>query len=93
MPIEHKQKNLFSSDVVLADQDYFADEQGNLTTDSTKAAHWIARKGSPISKADQEKHGIPLQKKGGKVAQADEKATIPASANKKENPSENKGVK
>lgn len=98
MPIIHKQKqDQFPNGSVTADQDYFLDGKGEITNDSTQAAHWVARKGSPISKADQEKYGIPTASaktvQPEKVAQtAEEKSKAPKS-NKAKKPSENKGAK
>lgn len=46
MPIVHKQKGPFTNtNEVVADKHYFVDKDGNMTTDSTKAASWIVRSG------------------------------------------------
>lgn len=79
---------------VIADRDYFTDQNGDLTTDSTKAADWLVRKGSPISKEHQEKYNIPLQTsvQSGKDVDGGKKASSPSS-NKATSPKENKGAK
>lgn len=83
-----------SQDIIMvqADQDYFQDDEGNVTTDANAAAFLLVRKGQdiPIEMAD--KYGI------GKVAQEVqdeapvEKAATPSS-NKAKTSASNKGVK
>lgn len=74
---------------ITADKDYFLDEQGKVTTDSTKAAHWLAKKGGIISIEVQDKYGIPTaSEEEGSSEKADE-----PKENKKATPSKNKGVK
>ena len=83
---------------VIADRDYFLDGEGNLTTDSTVAAQWLAKKDGLISQENQDKYGIPTAPEKEKVAHAedddndDEKSESPK-ANKKASPSKNKGAK
>lgn len=77
-----------------ADQDYFLDDNRELTTDESKAAILLIRKGQDVPKDVADKYGI------GKVAQSDEtaadtveeKAEKP-STNKSKKPTQNKGVK
>ncbi len=78
----------------IADQDYYLDAEGNVTTDSAEAHIQIASKGSPIAKDVREKYSIPTAPEEEKVAQKDEEAEKPKpSANKKATPSKNKGAK
>jgi hypothetical protein len=79
--------------VGTADQDYFLDIEGNVTTDTEKAHQLLIRAGQEIPKQMADDYGI------GKVAQKDEKAeketvkSAKPSANKAEKAAENKGVK
>lgn len=83
---------------MIADKDYFLDAEGNMTTDSSKADRWLARKGTAISVSDQEQYGIKAAKSN--PAQTDDivedevvkKASAPKS-DKSEKPRSNKGAK
>jgi hypothetical protein len=73
-----------------ADQDYFLDVEGNVTTDEKKAHQLLIRKDQDIPKEMADKYGI------GKVAQKEEESdgktvkSAKPSANKSEKPANNK---
>lgn len=69
-----------------ASEDYFLDDEGNLTTDEAAAATLLIRKGQEVPKEMADKYGI------GKVAQTDETAADTVSE-KAEKPSKNKAEK
>lgn len=72
----------------VADQDYFLDGNGELTTDENESAFLLIRKGQDVPNDVAEKYGI------GKVAQDEPEVKADApSKNKKATPSKNKGVK
>lgn len=71
-----------------ADQDYFLDDKGEVTTDTEKAAILLIRKGQDIPKDMADAFGI------GKVAQQEEGEKLAEKpANKLAKPTKNKGVK
>lgn len=75
----------------FADQDYYLDNEGNVTADTETAATLLVRKGQELSRevADQIGKGKPA-----KAVSDDEgeKASSPKS-NKAESPKQNKGAK
>jgi hypothetical protein len=90
MPFIHEE--ISGGTMGTADQDYFLDDKGEVTTDTEKAAMLLIRKGQDIPKDMADTYGI------GKVAQqadGDEESEKLAKkpANKKAAPSKNKGVK
>jgi hypothetical protein len=93
MPWVHERRA--DQSLPIADKTYYLDGEGNVTTDSTVAVMQIAAQGSPISKRDQEKYGIPTApaEKAEKVAQDDEAKADSPKSNKKATPSKNKGAK
>lgn len=88
---------------VIADQNYYFDADGNVTTDEAKGERWLARKGAVVLDEHQDALSDFQNMAGeygtGKVAQEDEadstveKKADKASSNKKATPSKNKGAK
>jgi hypothetical protein len=84
-----------------ANQDYFLDADGNVTTDEQEAATLLIRKGQDVSKDMADKYGDALSGKVARQSVADEADAEDApdekaatkSANKKASPSKNKGAK
>ena len=86
----------------VADKDYYRDEDGNVTSDESKAATLLVREGQEMTAEVEELIGGADKAEDKKVAQeseedaeADEaakKSSKPA-ANKKASPSKNKGAK
>jgi hypothetical protein len=72
-------------DEVLADKHYYLDDEGNVTTDELKAAHWLVREGALVTPE--------AQALIDKVAPAEEEKSAKPAANKAEKPAKNKGVK
>lgn len=91
MPLVHKRHNAGNADEVVADKHYFTDKDGKLTTDSTEAAQWLVREGSPISKEVQAKYGIPLKGTAPKADKAKDDDDI--DGEKASSPSSNKSAK
>lgn len=76
----------------IADKDYFLDSDGNVTTDSTKAANWLVKKDGAISVETQEKYNIPTASKEEGSSDVEEKSEAPKQ-NKAAKPAKNKGAK
>lgn len=84
-----------------ANQDYFLDAEGNVTTDEEKANTLLIRSGQEIPADMAERYGDALNSKVARQseeAKAEESAeaepkAAKASANKKASPSKNKGAK
>lgn len=82
---------------VIADQHYWFDADGNVTTDEAKGTRWLAREGANVlpEHRDALKAFQGTSKEEGSSAAGEEvteKATSPK-ANKSAAPTKNKGVK
>lgn len=75
-----------------ADQDYFLDDEGKLTTDQEKAATLLIRKGQDVPKEMAEKYFSDGDNAEAASADEGEKASSPKS-NKAASPKGNKGAK
>lgn len=88
MPWIHN-KDIADVGEVIADQTYYLDKEGNVTTDPEAADRQLAAKGSPIPVHVQKQYSIPT---ASEEEGSSEKAEKP-SANKSEKPTKNKGAK
>lgn len=82
-------------DAYIADRNLYLDKDGNLVEEDDPAQErQLVGKGGALSAADAEKYGLSkvAQAEEGEAEEAVEKAAKP-SANKKDSPSSNKGVK
>ena len=90
MPVNFKNPD-FKMSGKQADKDYYTDENGEVTDDPAKQRFLLVRAGQDMTTDVAEKIG-GLNNEEGSSAEGEEKASAPK-ANKKAQPSKNKGVK
>src|SRR5690348_12135574 len=87
---------------VIADQDYYYDAEGNITTDESKGERWLARKGAAV--LDEHKAALSAFREGKKTTKAaalaededvdgGEKASSPSANKKAAKPKNKSGAK
>lgn len=82
---------------VIADQNYYYDEEGNVTTDESKGSRWLAREGANVLEENREalaafQSTSKATPKAGAVDEESAKSAKP-SANKSAKPAADKGAK